>query len=276
MCHIQYENRLNDGGNYMLLIDVLKDADVKEIIRNQERDRFDDDKDLTEEDKVCIYEDFIKRLCELTPKVQDDKWLIGYKSFENIMVEEGEDPYREWTDVSLFYKSEIEENKDELAFLLNLPDLAKMTDKELRAANNKLEWKLSGYGFEFTPWEELLGCQVSKKNMKEVGVPQFLSYVLSEMTFNGFYRESQEERRQELEERIDELEEMLKRPKEEQDKYFIPAKKVFKELYDKHGIERPPKKTKKEKKERSRKLTRNIMWTWKNKAEHINRVFKLV
>lgn len=92
------------------------------------------------------------------------------------------------------------------------------------------EGRPEGYAFEFSPWSEILGYQVSMGNVNRIELQDCIYAVLHEMTFNGMTEESQNERRQELETSIKEAEEIDKLPLEERQKYYHDVEEVWKEL----------------------------------------------
>ncbi len=108
------------------------------------------------------------------------------------------------------------------------------------------------YGFELSPWEEVLGCEVDPDNVQEVGADALCTGILQEMTFFGFDEETVEKKRQELTDSLQVAEEIRKLPKEEQEKYYIPAEEVFAEL----GL---PEPTEEEEAETRRKISREVL-----------------
>ena len=107
------------------------------------------------------------------------------------------------------------------------------------------------YAYDLSPWVEILGYEVDPYNILEVGAVPLAVAVLWEMTFFGFDESRVDAERDELRRRAREMEEILKLPKEEREKYFIPAEKVFAEL----GI---PEKTEEEEREDSRRICRKM------------------
>lgn len=108
------------------------------------------------------------------------------------------------------------------------------------------------YGFELSPWEEVLGCEVDPDNAQEVGADALCAGILQEMTFFGFDEETVEKKRQELTDSLREAEEIRKLPKEEQEKYYIPAEEAFAEL----GLSEP---TEEEEAETRREISREVL-----------------
>ena len=67
---------------------------------------------------------------------------------------------------------------------------------------------------------------MDKRNIAAIGALDLAEVILWEMTFCGYSEEKIAEERAELDRRAKKLEEVLKKPKEEQEKYFIPAEKL--------------------------------------------------
>ena len=91
------------------------------------------------------------------------------------------------------------------------------------------EWVPTGYGYEFTPWEDVLGAEVLPDNYSRIGKDEFLADILYEFSFNGMTRESQEKRRLELESSIEEAERLRKFP--EKEKYLVSMDTLFKGIF---------------------------------------------
>ena len=89
------------------------------------------------------------------------------------------------------------------------------------------------YGYEFTEWNEILGCKIDEQNAKKCGMVKLLADILFEMTFFGFDERDVERKREELDQAIREFEEIENLPTEEQDKCFHSTEEVMEEL----GIE---------------------------------------
>lgn len=86
------------------------------------------------------------------------------------------------------------------------------------------------YGFEFSPWKEVLGYQVDEKSIMELGKACILAGVIYEMTFFGFDETQVDRERKKLNEAIAESERIRNLPSKEQEKHYIPAEKIFEEL----------------------------------------------
>ena len=91
------------------------------------------------------------------------------------------------------------------------------------------EWPQS-YAYEFTQWNEILGYLIPNHVIGSDEECSYAASIIYEMTFFGFDESEQIKEREKLDESIKEAKEIEKLQKEEQEKYFIPADKVFEEL----------------------------------------------
>ena len=191
----------------MILRDLVDKGDYDKITRN-----FMHSLDRSEDEYEKVYE----KLKNFGQKLSN--W--PYNESDEIMIAENYHTVyaKDNTVTSSLYK------KDEfMDFLKNLkegmvfPDkeeLINKTDGELEEiclSLNKELGKPDSYAYEFSLWEEILGAGVLIENINRTGLDGFCFDVLYELSFNGFERETQEERRKELEERIKEAEERNKK-----------------------------------------------------------------
>ena len=91
-------------------------------------------------------------------------------------------------------------------------------------------WLPEDFGYEFSPWEEILGSQVLPKNYERMGKDEFIASALYEMSFNGMTREGQDERRAELSDAIAEHDKILDMPPEEREKHLYTLEDVMSRL----------------------------------------------
>lgn len=110
------------------------------------------------------------------------------------------------------------------------------------------------YGFEFEPWEKVLGAEINRQCLEKYDQFEFASSILNEMSFNGFLRESQEERRKELEDSIREYEETAKLPAEEREKHYVSGEEVMRILQS------TDERTEEEKESDKLCMCRSILW----------------
>lgn len=253
----------------MLLYDLLKTANVKEIINLPNFTRFDEPdgtKELSDEEAEQVYVDFIDRLLALTPVENKDKILLAYKTRDDF-----EDENIINTTVSLFKISEIAEKRKQLPDFINIPDPYEITEEELEKTWNTT-WKdrqyITSFAYEFTPWEEVLGYRVDPDNVEKFGKAEFLNEVLFEMSFNGFQEESQTERREELEKRAEEVEEAMRLPEEERKGKFISLEEVYEHMKEEFGFEYIPP-TEEEKRQMHLEMMRTSLWTRKEEAKEL-------
>ena len=255
----------------MLLYDLLKTADIRQIINEDPIKTFD----VVQEDKrYKVYKTFVEKL--LSKEVFSIPGiLLGCERYDAI-------EHEMTMDMGVYYRDEIESKLHNISTVCNTKPAKEMTGEEIEAFLEMVKQEdfndsflPSGYAFEFTEWEEILGWDVDQVNIDSVGVNRFLSYVLFEMSFNGFEEPSQEERRKELESRIEEYEEIKKLPVEEQEKHFVSVnvEDMFKELSEKYGVELP-KKTEEEKEKERRELNYSIVLNLQNEAHMLMDFFK--
>ena len=133
------------------------------------------------------------------------------------------DEVEEYVDVSLYEWSALRKYAESsLQKTLQPQDsLKKMSAGELKEYYKRLYDNVpTGFAFEFSPWQEILGYKVNIGNLRRQGLQDCIYAVLTEMTFNGMTEESQGERRQELDTSIKAFEEIEKLSLEEQKKHF--------------------------------------------------------
>lgn len=183
----------------------------------------------------------IDGLRDLTPEASDDLLLgIHYVDEE-----------REYLQANLYRKDDLPAALVPLPDLLMEKSIAELTDDEVERAASAIKLPQS-YGFELSPWREVLGYEVDASNVREVGAAAFCAAVLYEMTFFGFDEKVIDTERQKLDDAIRESEELDRLPPEERAKHFFSAEEVFAEL----GL---PKLSEKELQETHRKMYREML-----------------
>ena len=135
---------------------------------------------------------------------------------------------------SLFQKNELLSDFDRNSEIGDLAGTDGLSDEELDRLSH-LQPNPQSYAYDMSPWAEILGYEVDERNIAAIGALDLAEVILWEMTFCGYSEEKIAEERAELDRRAKELEEMLKKPKEEQEKYFIPAEKLWADF----GIPKP-------------------------------------
>ena len=168
----------------MNLQDLLREADPEEVVRAQIVDRFDDpysdEQKLSFEEKVEVYSRFIKKLCYLEAEPNPEQNVLLCNYCRDTYMEEGDGIY---LDVSMYPRKDVEEKAALLQVYINFPE-EDISDEEANRLWDECSDKLlpSGYAFEFSKWEEVLGWDVCLANIERIGVYKFLSAVLYEMS----------------------------------------------------------------------------------------------
>ena len=108
------------------------------------------------------------------------------------------DEGKEYLDASLFEKCELQE-----FFKLQnpVPDRSSvdtLTLEEIMQLLSQLRVP-ENYGFELSPWEEILGYEVDPQNVTKVGAAKLSAAVIYDMTFWGFTEEEVLAERKKLE-----------------------------------------------------------------------------
>lgn len=132
-------------------------------------------------------------------------------------------------DICLFSIPEIKEKFTKSSVLDNIKSLEALSNEEIETILKTLVLPDS-YGFEFIPWEKVLGYQVDERSLMEFGKACMLARVIYEMTFFGFTEDQIAKERKKLDDAIAESEQMKSLSPEERKKQYIPAEKVFKEF----------------------------------------------
>ena len=165
--------------------------------------------------------EFVDMLCGLTPEANAEDLFVAMKYLED---------GRESIDADLVKKVDFEKIMDLIPSLQPVMDLVPedATEMEYRQIINDLDTiRITTYGYEFSPWEEILGIEVEMRTVAYYGVQSFLSEVLYELSFNGMTREQQEERRKNLDAAIAECEEIKNLPEEERKACYETMEDVF-------------------------------------------------
>ena len=186
-----------------------------------------------------MYQYFIDTMLEKTPKEnKDESVLLGQTLINNAYFDED---IRFAVDIACYKKEELRKKRNTIEEIAKIKPAYEMDVKQIKdfleasKPKNPNDWLIPlGYAYEFTEWETVLGWDVDEENVNDIGVNEFLAYVIAEMTFNGFFEESQKERRDELQKNIDEYEELMKLPKEEQETHFV----SMEELTEKLGLKK--------------------------------------
>lgn len=191
-----------------------------------------------------VHEKFITQLKRMEPVIKD--FII----FGVSRVEDGKRNH----DICLYSKAELKKEFSRYSAWGNIKNFEVLSDEEIE---NLLQEHLfpSGFAFELSPWEEVLGYEVDEHSVSEFGAVCMLANVIYEMTFFGFTKDQIDRERKKLEESLAEVEKIDKLPLEEREKYYIPAEKVFEELG--YRDERTDEEKEEEQKKRRRKILYN-------------------
>ncbi len=228
-------------GISMIVKDLLSQCTTDEIVAEIiHLSRADENK---REKIYFVHEKFISQLKRMEPVIKD--FII----FGVSRVEDG----KKNQDICLYSKFELRKEFSRYSAWGNIKNMEVLSDEEIE---NLLQEQFfpSGFAFELSPWEEVLGYEVDEHSVSEFGAPCILANVIYEMTFFGFTKEQVDREREKLEESLAEAEKIDKLPLEEREKYYIPAEKVFEEL----GYR--DERTDEEKEEERKKWRREILY----------------
>lgn len=211
----------------MTVQELLKNTDVEKVCAKRPLSyrANDADYDLI----IMAHTKFLEMLQTLTPAKKEEEYVIlGIPYLEDdcddksIVVVSG----------SMFKKEDLNRAVLPDMKLPELDDIENMSKEEVDywfETFKKIDLPTS-YGYEFSPWEENIGCEVWTDGLSEEDICELKADIINELTFNGLTRESQEERRAELDASIQEMEEINALPEEERAKHFISHEDLMKEL----------------------------------------------
>ena len=147
-----------------------------------------------------------------------------------------------------------------------ISDANVLSDSEIEELINDYEHPTS-YGYEYEPWDNILGFQIDENNAEKFGKTRLLANILYAMTFFGFDEENIDKERKILNQRTKEMDDVLKLPKEEQEKYFIPWETLKKELEIEDDS---PEEELRKRKEMNREILYNKLQSYKVLKEYVN------
>ena len=139
------------------------------------------------------------------------------------------DEGKEYLDASLFGKCELQEFFKQQNPIPDRSSLDTLALEEIMQLLSQLRVP-ENYGFELSPWEEILGYEVAPPNVAKVGAAKLSAAVIYDMTFWGFTEEEVLAERKKLEDTAADIERVRTLPAEEQKKYFKTANEIFPEL----------------------------------------------
>lgn len=224
----------------MIVKDLLFQCTTDEIVAEIMHISGTDEK---REKIYSVHEKFITQLKRMEPVIKD-LIIIGVSHMED---------EKRNLDICLYLKSELKAEFSRYSAWDNIKNMEVLTDEEIEIFLQE-HFFPSGFAFELSPWEEVLGYEVDEYSISEFGAACILANVIYEMTFFGFTKDQVDRKRKKLEETLAEAEKADKLSLEERGKYFIPAEKVFEEL--RYGDDR----TDEEKEEERKKWRREILY----------------
>ena len=136
---------------------------------------------------------------------------------------------QEWLDPCLYRKEEFFGWNGEPKELSEIESVQKLSDAEVESLLGRGS-SLTSYGFDFAPWNEILGYELLEENIADIGAIALAAAILEEMTFFGYTEGDAEEQWQEVEERVEEAERYLALPPEERERHFRTLEEVMQEL----------------------------------------------
>lgn len=160
--------------------------------------------DVDEEEREEIkqnYAAFINTLKKIKP-VNTEYMLIGFSYL---------DDGKERLDVPLYKKSDIQ--NFEVVEIKDMENVEDLSAEEIDHLYSTL-FIPEGYSFALSPWEEILGYEINKENVRDVGASKLAAAVIYEMTFFGFTNDEREAEHRKLREMVHEIKETEKDRKE--------------------------------------------------------------
>lgn len=206
----------------MVLQEFLKNIDIRKVAVTIKKMGFDEE--FAPEEVEAAYTKFIRMLLTLKPNASDDIMLAIPCMWDF------DEAHPIYTESSLLKKKDL---------LVPIPEIAlpaaPIEEMDMQSAEEWFNKFIAAglpqsYAYEFSPWEDILGAEIDADNLSVYDEFEFAASVLNELSFNGFTRESQKERRDDLDRSIKECEKYMKLPPEERDKHFVPMDDVFSEL----------------------------------------------
>ena len=222
----------------MILQDLFKRCCVEDIIKSKQLHISKEDK-ITEEELLDVYTFQVNKFCNIKPEENKDGCVILGAWYTDFVDEDyTEDSDATILDVCMYQRDDLVKAIPIYEAIEALPPLEEIFDEDIEGRVGDIpEGRPYGYAFEFSKWSRVLGWNVDEGNVQRCGEADFLAAVLEEMTFNGFFEDSQEERRKELEERVEEAHRLMALPKGEQNKHLVSAEDAIKELHEELGLE---------------------------------------
>ena len=202
------------SSDFLTVKELLQFVDMATLV---EKEIAENEEISDKEEVYTLWQTFLRKMSDY-PCQESKNVLIFTNTWDGFG-----DEVEEYVDVSLYEWSALRKYAESsLQKTLQPQDsLKKMSAGELKEYYKRLYDNVpTGFAFEFSPWQEILGYKVNIGNLRRQGLQDCIYAVLTEMTFNGMTEESQGERRQELDTSIKAFEEIEKLSLEEQKKHF--------------------------------------------------------
>ena len=156
--------------------------------------------------------------------------------------------------------------KRELFMAKKIPTYSKTdnTEKLLSIPEDLYNCLPSAYGYEFSPWEDILGATIYPENFEHIGKIPFITSALWNMSFMDTTKEGHKKARENLQASFEEMDKIHQLPEEEQNQYYhIPA-----EL----GWDMEDNRTEDEKEEQRRLIYLDSVQTWESWLRELQRL----
>lgn len=238
----------------MSVQELLKYVDINVLADIRESRILDYERDI-----VCDREtfaehmgEFVKTLRALTPdptlyEGETDGGLFVMAPMPYLYTDGEEDKEEVRYEAEYMKKADWDKAIAEIRLVASMPAINpnNASAEEMEAyLDTTVRFIPQGWGYDFSPWEKVLAAEIAPGSFDDrPGIAGdrlkdlFLFDLLWNMSFNGYTREQQEERRAELDQSFKEMEEIRNLPPEEQEKHYCDAEDFFKEMYEAMGIE---------------------------------------
>lgn len=225
-------------GNNPATVKDMVDANFVTFIADEWQARIEDgdERVMGEDEKAEMYRNlysFVDTLQKTAPVHGDDNYvMVAVKFWQEGKFVTGSSLYRRRDLETLLKKAQEIEIPD----MLPEEESAEYYEKIVDAwYGTKPEEMISSFGYEFSPWGEILSVPVISSNVKRVGHYPFLADVLWEMSFCGWTEKERAEGIAELDKAIDESKKYKDMPEEEKQNHLH----SLDDLYDGFGWKTP-------------------------------------
>lgn len=247
----------------MRIIDLIKLADIDRqveiVIKNLEK--YEKYFSYKEEKIRNVQEALIENLLNTEAKENNNDLLVFEKCWDSLV----DDGPEEIIDVSFVKKDELREffkNTGKITFpVIDTEKLEhdKYTEEELIDIIDSIPELPQPYSFIFSPWEDILGAEVFVQSIEETEMQECIYQLLYELSFNGITKEQQDKNRKDFETSMNSFKELG------ESDYIS-----FDDMKERMGFK--DDRTEEEKREDKRKMYINIIKTFKNRTDLINKI----